>query len=105
MLAKLIVFGQDRDEAIDKMNAALSSYEVVGTRTVIPFLKAVMQSDRFRNHYFDTGFIEKDFDFKVLEEMKDSDEKFAAIISAFIYNQNKNLVIANCILNGGSLQT
>ncbi|MCB0701329.1 MAG: acetyl-CoA carboxylase biotin carboxylase subunit [Candidatus Kapaibacterium sp.] len=90
MLAKLIVFGQDREEAIEKMDAALSSYKVVGSRTVIPFLKAVMQSDRFRNHYFDTGFIEKDFDFKVLDEMKGKGDKFAAAIAAFIYNKNKN---------------
>ncbi|MCB9221020.1 MAG: acetyl-CoA carboxylase biotin carboxylase subunit [Ignavibacteria bacterium] len=90
MLAKLIVFGQDREEAIEKMDAALSSYKVVGSRTVIPFLKAVMQSDRFRNHYFDTGFIEKDFDFKVLDEMKGKGDEFAAAIAAFIYNKNKN---------------
>lgn len=89
MLAKLIVFGQDREEAIDKMYAALCSYEIVGTRTIVPFLKAVMQSDRFRNHYFDTGFIEKDFEFKVLEEMKDKDEKDLAAIVAFMYNKNK----------------
>lgn len=90
MLAKLIVFGQDREEAIEKMDAALSSYKVVGSRTVIPFLKAVMQSDRFRNHYFDTGFIESDFDFKVLDEMKGKGDEFAAAIAAFIYNKNKN---------------
>lgn len=90
MLAKLIVFGQDRAKAIEKMEAALSSYKVVGTRTVIPFLKAVMQSDKFRNHYFDTGFIESEFDFRVLDEMKSKDEEYAAAIAAFAYNLNKN---------------
>lgn len=98
MLAKLIVYGVDRDEAIDKMNAALSSYKVIGTRTVIPFLKAVMQSDIFRNHYFDTGFIEKDFDFKVLEEMKNEDEEYIAAIAAFNYNLNKNTKIVSPVL-------
>lgn len=90
MLAKLIVFGQDREEAIDKMDAALSSYKVVGTKTVIPFLKAVMKSDIFRNNYFDTGFVESNFDFSVLDEMKDKTEKDASVIAAYFYNRNKN---------------
>lgn len=89
MLSKLITFGKDRDEAIDRMNSALGQYEVIGFKTVIPFLKAVMKSDRFRNKYFDTGFIEKDFNFIVLDEIREKKEKFAAVLAAFAYNKNR----------------
>lgn len=90
MLAKLIVYAKDRNEAIDKMSAALSSYKVVGTRTVIPFLKAVMDSDKFRNQYFDIGYIENDFDFRALDEMREKDEKSIAAIGTYMFMQNKD---------------
>jgi acetyl-CoA carboxylase, biotin carboxylase subunit len=42
MLAKLIVYGRDRSEAVERMRRALEHFEVVGIGTTIPFLHAVM---------------------------------------------------------------
>ena len=63
MIAKLIVHGKTRDEAIDKMYSALDECIIEGVKTTIPFQKKVMKSEKFRSGIFDTKFIET-FDFK-----------------------------------------
>lgn len=90
MLSKLITYAETREAAIDKMIMALKSYKILGFKTVIPFLIAVMQEDTFRNKYFDTGYIEKHFDFKTIQDMKDEDEELIAILTAYDYKQNHN---------------
>ena len=47
MLAKLIITGEDRDEAIQRARRALSEYEVAGLPTVIPFHQAVLNDPAF----------------------------------------------------------
>lgn len=63
LVAKLIVKGKTREEAIDKMIVSLDEFIIEGIKTTIPFHKKLMQSERFRNGQFDTKFIES-FDFK-----------------------------------------
>ena len=57
MIAKLIVWGQDRDEALRRMRAALSSYQVAGVATNIEFLHAIVSLRAFANADLDTGLI------------------------------------------------
>lgn len=83
MLAKLITYGKDRIEAINRMEMALRNYKIKGVRTIIPFLLAVMQHPEFRYGYFDTGFIEHSFDFDSLKRMKDEHEEIVAAIAAW----------------------
>lgn len=90
MLSKLITWGKDRNEAIDRMIAALSSYEIIGFKTIIPFLKSVINDNKFRNEYFDTGFLDKNYDFSSLKEEKENKELLAVAISAFAYNNDRN---------------
>lgn len=59
MIAKLIVRGATREEAIRKLRAALEEYEIAGPVTNIEFLKAVCQNDDFIAGQVETGFIEK----------------------------------------------
>ena len=47
LLAKLIVWGQDRDEAIAKMKAALKETTLIGVETVIPLHKAILDEPDF----------------------------------------------------------
>jgi acetyl/propionyl-CoA carboxylase alpha subunit len=58
MMAKLIVWGQDRDDAIDKMRWALAHYIVQGVTTNIPFLLAVIDHPQFRQGTATTSFID-----------------------------------------------
>jgi acetyl-CoA carboxylase biotin carboxylase subunit len=59
MIGKLVVRGNDRREAIDRMNRALSEYMVTGIKTTISFQQAIMQEPNFRRGVYSTSFIEQ----------------------------------------------
>lgn len=59
MIGKLITFGKDRREAMDKMNRALSEYMITGIKTTISFQQAILQDPNFRRGVYSTGFIEQ----------------------------------------------
>ncbi|MEK6560229.1 MAG: ATP-grasp domain-containing protein, partial [Nitrospirota bacterium] len=59
VIAKLIVHGNDRDEAIAKMSMALDEYVIEGIKTTIPFHKKVMRSPEFRSGKYSTNFVEQ----------------------------------------------
>lgn len=59
LIAKLIVHGKDRAEAIAKMRRALDEFIIEGINTTIPFHQKVMRNPDFISGNFDTTFIEK----------------------------------------------
>ena len=61
MIAKLIVWGETRGQAILRMRRALEEYRIVGVRTNIPFHQMMMDSHRFMGGQYDTRFVEQRF--------------------------------------------
>ena len=61
LLAKLVVWGTDRKEAIARMRRALGEYEVFGIRTNIPFFRQILEHPDFIAGRCDTGFIDRVF--------------------------------------------
>lgn len=59
MIAKLIVWGVDREQAIARMRQALLGTHIVGLHTNVSFLYRLMTNDSFVNADLDTGLIEK----------------------------------------------
>jgi len=59
MIGKLITFGKDRREAMDKMSRALSEYMITGVKTTISFQQAILQDPNFRRGVYSTTFIEQ----------------------------------------------
>ena len=59
LIAKLIVHGKDRAEAIAKMERALGQFIVQGIDTSIPLHQEIFQDEEFRAGKFDTGFMER----------------------------------------------
>jgi acetyl-CoA carboxylase biotin carboxylase subunit len=59
LIAKLIVHGKDRTEAIMKMRRALDEFIIEGVNTTIPFHKRVLNDPAFINGDFNTNFVEK----------------------------------------------
>jgi len=59
LIAKLIVYGKDRSEAIMKMRSALEEFIIEGVNTTIPFHKKVLNNPDFISGHFHTNFIEK----------------------------------------------
>jgi acetyl-CoA carboxylase biotin carboxylase subunit len=62
LIAKLIVQGVDRAEALKRMQLALESFVVEGVTTTMPFLARVMQHPQFRAGDVDTKWLEREFD-------------------------------------------
>jgi len=63
MMAKLIVLGESRGEAILRMRRALDEFRVTGVTTIIPLHIQLMNSTRFQAGQIDTTFLEKHFTF------------------------------------------
>jgi acetyl-CoA carboxylase biotin carboxylase subunit len=59
LIAKLIVHGKNRTEAIMKMRRALDEFIIEGVNTTIPFHKKVLNDPAFINGDFNTNFVEK----------------------------------------------
>ena len=59
LVAKLCVWAETREAAINRLERVLGEYAVEGVRTTIPFFRAVVLNEEFRRGDFDTGFIDR----------------------------------------------
>ncbi len=59
LISKLICWGKNREEAIDRMLRALDEYAITGIKTTIPFHTKVLKHKQFVSGIFNTNFIEK----------------------------------------------
>lgn len=59
MITKLIVWAQNREEAVGRMKRALYEYKITGVKTSIPFLERIMEIPAFKNGQYNTHFIEQ----------------------------------------------
>ena len=59
LIAKLICHGKDREEAMNKMQRALSQFVVEGIHTTIPLHQKIFADEEFRSGAFDTKFMER----------------------------------------------
>jgi len=57
MISKLIVWGQDRADAIRRLERALYEYRILGIQTSIPFFRALLKDEEFLSGIYDTGFL------------------------------------------------
>ncbi|MBX0334960.1 acetyl-CoA carboxylase biotin carboxylase subunit [Pontibacter sp. HSC-14F20] len=90
MIAKLVTFGKDRQEAIEKMLRAIDEYKITGIETTLPFGKFVLQHEAFVSGNFDTKFIDRYFTPSVLEAKPTADaEEISAVLAAMLLGNNK----------------
>ena len=59
MIAKLVVRGETRADAVAKLRTALHEFEIEGIKTNVPFLRRLVDSEGFRSGEFDTGWVPK----------------------------------------------
>ncbi len=85
MIAKLIVHGKDRTEAIEKMRGALNDFVIRGIHSNVPFQAALLQHPRFVSGDFTTGFIAEEYPegFKK-DSVQPADPKRLAALAAFM---------------------
>lgn len=84
MIAKLIVWGETRAQAILRMRRALEEYRIVGVRTNIPFHQTLMDSHRFMAGQFDTRFVEERFSMETASEIDQAQAEIAAILATLV---------------------
>ncbi|MCR5696106.1 MAG: ATP-grasp domain-containing protein [Marinilabiliaceae bacterium] len=93
MIAKLIVHGKDRNDAINLALHSVEHFHVTGVRTTIPFCKAVLHNEVFRSGNFNTSFIEKDLPSLIYKE--EHEELIAALLAVAAYNRDNDFVPDN----------
>ncbi len=94
MIAKLITFGKDRTEAIDRMVRAIDEYDITGIQTTLGFGKFVMQHEAFTSGKFDTHFVSKYFNADSLKN-EDEEEAMLAAITAVIFLEGQKAILKN----------
>ncbi|HTF37437.1 MAG TPA: acetyl-CoA carboxylase biotin carboxylase subunit [Blastocatellia bacterium] len=82
LLAKLCVWAETREGAINRLTRVLNEYSVEGIRTTVPFFRAVVQSEEFRRGEFDTGFIDRFWSSRLNSVGDDEEEETLADIAA-----------------------
>ena len=79
MIAKLIAWGDTREEARHRLQQALKHYCIGGVKTNIPFLQAIINHPKFIHTELSTGFLTQE-----TLEMPDSDPSLAAFVAACV---------------------
>lgn len=90
MIAKLVTYGKDRTEAIERMVRAIDEYRITGIQTTLAFGKFVMQHEAFISGKFDTHFVGKYFLPEYLSDENEEEAMIAALIGAEFMMQNNS---------------
>jgi propionyl-CoA carboxylase alpha chain len=90
MIAKLIVHGRDRNDAIAKMREALNAFVIRGISSNIPFQSALLAHPCFVSGEFNTGFIAEQYahGFRS-EDVLHSDPDFLVALAAFVRRRSR----------------
>jgi propionyl-CoA carboxylase alpha chain len=90
MIAKLIVHGKDRNEAIAKMREALNGFVIRGISSNIPFQAALLAHPKFVSGEFNTGFIAEHYahGFRA-EDVPHDDADFLVALAAFVRRKSR----------------
>lgn len=87
LIAKLLVWGETRGEAILRMRRALAEYRIIGIKTTLPLHIQVMDSTRYQGGQFDTSFLEQHF---TIDDSSRPDQVMVAAISATLLAHQRN---------------
>ena len=90
MIAKLIVHGKDRNDAIAKMREALNGFVIRGISSNIPFQSALLAHPQFVSGQFNTGFIAEHYakGFRA-EDVPHQDPDFLVALAAFVRRKSR----------------
>ena len=93
MIAKLITYGANREEAISRMLRAIAEYDITGIQTTLDFGKFVLSHEAFTSGNFDTNFVNKYFNPDVQEEPDENEALIAALTAVMQLKKNKRSAV------------
>jgi propionyl-CoA carboxylase alpha chain len=94
LLAKLVVWGVNRDAAIQRMLEAISLYEIEGVATTLPFGRFVCQHEAFISGKFDTGFVKNYYSPEgILAQQKTEAEVAAKLALELLFQHKQQLIV------------
>lgn len=90
MIAKLITYGKDREQAIERMLRAINEYYISGCATTLPFGTYVLEHEAFVSGNFDTNFVKQHFDSTGLFPYDETEAQLAAQLAAHLMQQHQH---------------
>jgi acetyl/propionyl-CoA carboxylase alpha subunit len=94
MIAKLVTYGKDRQEAIRRMIRAIGEYRITGVATTLGFCRFVLEHEAFVSGNFDTHFVQTYFSPDKLHDASDHEAEVATIIAARLQQQLRQPVLS-----------
>jgi len=92
IISKMIIWGKDRNEAIDRTERALKEYRISGVQSTIGFARAVMSSKVFQKGNYATDFIDAVFPDRKFDTDESEQMVKAAIAAAIFEHRNSRRV-------------
>ena len=93
MISKLITYGKDRSESIERMKRAILDYQIAGIQTTLEFGAFVMGHESFTSGNFDTHFVKKYFEPSLLKSDNPKEQMIAAWYAARFFNEKKQILL------------
>lgn len=87
MIAKLIVWADTRDEAIQRMKRAIDEYQITGIESTLAFGKFVMNHQVFQDGSYTTNFVDSHFNTQTTLPVNSEEDEVAAIIANHIFSK------------------
>jgi acetyl-CoA carboxylase biotin carboxylase subunit len=88
MISKLIVWGEDRDSALQRMHRALKEYKIAGVKTSIALLEKIIAHPDFVSGNYNTHFIEKNHDDLFQKEELEKEEALALLTALIDFDNH-----------------
>lgn len=95
MIAKLITYGKNREEAISRMIRAIDDYTITGVETTLNFCRFVLKHQAFTSGNFDTHFIKHHYSPEMLVNNNDEEAAIAALFAAKLITDKKTPIQSN----------
>lgn len=97
MIAKLVTYGKDRTEAINRMVRAIQEYDITGVKTTLNFCEFAIQHEAFVSGKFDTKFVQNYFKPEMLQKLNPEHIEIAAVLAAMVVDKKSsaNMEIKN----------
>lgn len=102
LVAKLIVWGDTRGEALLRMRRALVEYRIIGIQTSIPFHQRVMDVTNFIGGAYDTSFLDKHF--SMTSDDHGQHSEVAAVVATLLTHQRRQQALTTMAPQGDGQQ-